>query len=174
MLQSQYARSLKLTRATASRASVQLRAAHSRTTPGRASHPPSRVPNSLSSIPALHARRRIPSLLALYNSRSIHTARSNPAAHLQSAFPTKTVIFLLVIGGLVYYFVDIEEPDWTDDVLFSYQEDQASSQPLHFNNNKEELDHYLQVRLPMNRAHFTLDNGRLTDLSSMYPTLLHH
>jgi serine/threonine protein phosphatase PrpC len=67
---------------------------------------------------------------------------------LQSAFPTKTVFFLLLLGGLGYYFIDIQEDDWTDDVLDSYQEDQALATPLHFYNTKEELDHWIQFHIP--------------------------
>ncbi|KAL5117287.1 hypothetical protein ACEQ8H_004846 [Pleosporales sp. CAS-2024a] len=66
----------------------------------------------------------------------------------QSAFPTKTVVFFLVIGGLIYYFVQVDEPDWTDAVLDSYQDDRSHSTPLHFISDKEELDHYLQFHVP--------------------------
>ncbi|KAF1914304.1 phosphatase 2C-like domain-containing protein [Ampelomyces quisqualis] len=68
--------------------------------------------------------------------------------HLKSAFPTKTVLFLLFVGGLGYYFVDIEVENWRHGVLSSYQEEQSHSVPLHFNRDKEELDHYLQFELP--------------------------
>ncbi|KAH7086533.1 phosphatase 2C-like domain-containing protein [Paraphoma chrysanthemicola] len=68
---------------------------------------------------------------------------------LQSAFPTKTVLFLLIVGGLAYYFVDIREEDWTDDVFNSYQgEDQAIATPLHLYRDKEELDHWIQFHIP--------------------------
>lgn len=69
------------------------------------------------------------------------------ARHLQSAFPKKTVISLLVISGLIYYFVDVEDLDWTDDVLLSFQEDGSHATPVHFNETKDDLDHYLQVSL---------------------------
>jgi hypothetical protein len=67
------------------------------------------------------------------------------AGHLQSAFPKKTVIFLVVISGLIYYFVDVEDLDWTDDVHLSFQDDGSHATPVHFNETKEDLDHYLQV-----------------------------
>lgn len=70
-----------------------------------------------------------------------------PITHLQSRFPTKTAIFLLVVGGLVYYFVDVEEEDWTDGVQLSYQDDRSHSTPIHFNANKDDLDHYLQYHI---------------------------
>jgi pyruvate dehydrogenase phosphatase len=66
---------------------------------------------------------------------------------LRSAFPTKTVLFLLVLGGLAYYFVEVQEEGWTDNVLLSYHEDQSHSTPLHFNGNKEDLDHYIQYHI---------------------------
>lgn len=66
--------------------------------------------------------------------------------HLQSAFPTKTVIFLLVLSGLGYYFLDTLEPDWTDNVLDSYA-DISQATPLHFYNTKEDLDHWLQFHI---------------------------
>jgi pyruvate dehydrogenase phosphatase len=57
------------------------------------------------------------------------------------------VLFLVVLGGLAYYFIDIRDEDWTDDVLNSYQEDQAMATPLHFYNDKEELDHWIQFHI---------------------------
>ena len=69
------------------------------------------------------------------------------AGLLQSAFPKKTVIFLVVVSGLIYYFVDVEDLDWTDDVHLSFQDDGSHATPVHFNDTKEDLDHYLQVSL---------------------------
>jgi hypothetical protein len=101
----------------------------------------SRVLSSLSRKPSSSACQTI-------LGRPKHACLSSfDAGQLQSAFPTKTVIFLLVLGGLVYYFVEVQEADWTDDVLLSFQDDQSHATPLHFNGNKEELDHYLQVSL---------------------------
>jgi hypothetical protein len=114
------------------------RAARIRNTSGWAPLSPSRVVSSLS-------RRRLSGSQAVGRIPSRYFSQSFYAAHLKSAFPTKTVIFFLVLGGLAYYFVDVEEADWTDDVLLSYQDDQSHTTPLHFNGNKEELDHYLQV-----------------------------
>jgi pyruvate dehydrogenase phosphatase len=70
---------------------------------------------------------------------------------LQSAFPTKTAIALLIVGGLLYYFVDIEEADWTDrvyDAFSSGDDSSALSTPLHFYNNKDELDHWISNHIP--------------------------
>ncbi|KAF1939024.1 protein serine/threonine phosphatase 2C [Clathrospora elynae] len=70
-------------------------------------------------------------------------------ALLHSAFPTKTAIFLLVLGGLGYYFLDIRTEDWTDDVYASYTGDnQDQATPLHFYANKEELDHWIRFHIP--------------------------
>ncbi|KAF1851439.1 protein serine/threonine phosphatase 2C [Cucurbitaria berberidis CBS 394.84] len=78
---------------------------------------------------------------------SSHNGLSNSPV-LRSAFPTKTVLFLLVLGGLVYYFVDVREEDWTDDIYTSYVEDQNQATPLHFYANKEELAHWIQFHIP--------------------------
>lgn len=67
---------------------------------------------------------------------------------LYSAFPTKTVLFLLVLGGLAYYFIEVREEDWTDDIYTSYTEDQNQATPLHFYANKEQLDHWIQFHIP--------------------------
>ncbi|RAR03475.1 protein serine/threonine phosphatase 2C [Stemphylium lycopersici] len=71
--------------------------------------------------------------------------------HLQSRFPTKTVIVLALVGGLAYYLVDIVEPSWTDDVYAAFAStDTASSTatPLHFYRNREELQHTLDYHIP--------------------------
>jgi pyruvate dehydrogenase phosphatase len=72
------------------------------------------------------------------------------ATILQSAFPTKTVIFLLVVGGIAYYLIDIDdEESWYDDIVATFEHDHLHyPAPLHFNSNKEELDHYLQFHIP--------------------------
>jgi hypothetical protein len=67
---------------------------------------------------------------------------------LESRFPRKTVLFLAVLGGLAYYFVDVVPQDWVDDVYNGYSEDAQLATPLHFYNNKEELEHYLEFHKP--------------------------
>jgi serine/threonine protein phosphatase PrpC len=68
---------------------------------------------------------------------------------LHSAFPTKTVLFVLVLGVIsAYYLVDIEEEDWTSDLLRSYEGDQNHALPLHFYVDKDELDHFVDHHLP--------------------------
>ncbi|XP_014551896.1 hypothetical protein COCVIDRAFT_111675 [Bipolaris victoriae FI3] len=70
---------------------------------------------------------------------------------LQSRFPTKTVIALVLIGGLAYYLVDIVDPSWTDDVYaaFSSGDDSSSlTTPLHFYRNRTEVQHTLDYHIP--------------------------
>ena len=67
---------------------------------------------------------------------------------LRSAFPTKTVIFLVVVSGLVYLFVEIHEVTWADEVLASFAADSNPTAPLHFYANKDELDHWLRFHVP--------------------------
>jgi hypothetical protein len=64
---------------------------------------------------------------------------------MESRFPRKTVLFLTVLGGLAYYFVELEPEDWTDDVLASYRDLSIPSAPLQFINNKEDADTLLQL-----------------------------
>jgi pyruvate dehydrogenase phosphatase len=81
---------------------------------------------------------------------STHNKRQNgpDTAILQSAFPKKTFIFLVLLTGLAYYFVDVRDLDWTDDVMNSFEADQNQATPLQFFANKEELDHFLQHHIP--------------------------
>ena len=70
---------------------------------------------------------------------------------LQSRFPTKTVIALVLVGGLAYYLVDIVDPSWTDDVYaaFSSGDDSSSlTTPLHFYRNRTEVQHTLDYHIP--------------------------
>lgn len=67
---------------------------------------------------------------------------------LQSAFPKKTFAFLVILTGLAYYFVDVRDLDWTDDVMNSFEADNPGVTPLQFFANKEELDHFLQHHIP--------------------------
>lgn len=97
---------------------------------------------------SVHARQSVqprlqPSVASL-------TPRNGPPVSpiLRSAFPTKTVLFLLILGGLAYYFVDVREEDWTDNVFSSYTDDQNQATPLHFYGNKEELDHWIRFHIP--------------------------
>jgi hypothetical protein len=67
---------------------------------------------------------------------------------LQSAFPKKTFVFLILLTGLAYYLLDVRDLDWTDDVMNSFEQDQNQATPLQFFANKEELDHFLQHHIP--------------------------
>jgi hypothetical protein len=89
-----------------------------------------------------------------YCSRHISVSRNSPSLSnttiLESRFPRKTALFLTVLGGLAYYFVDVIDvpQDWVEDVYNGYAEDAQLATPLHFYHNKEELDHYLQFHKP--------------------------
>lgn len=78
---------------------------------------------------------------------SAHGSLKSPTI-LQSAFPTKTAIFVVLLGTLVYFLTEIREEDWTDEVINSYVSDQNQATPLHFFENREELDHWIQFHIP--------------------------
>ncbi|KAL6170360.1 hypothetical protein ACJQWK_03344 [Exserohilum turcicum] len=70
---------------------------------------------------------------------------------LHSGFPTKTVIALVLVGGLAYYLIDIVEPTWTDDVYAAFSsgdDSSAMTTPLHFYRNRTELQHTLDYHIP--------------------------
>jgi pyruvate dehydrogenase phosphatase len=69
---------------------------------------------------------------------------------LQSRFPIKTAIALVLVSGLAYYFLEIRDPDWTDDVYASYSGEEYGDHvaPLHFYANPEELYHWLDHHVP--------------------------
>jgi pyruvate dehydrogenase phosphatase len=83
-----------------------------------------------------------------------HNARwtkDSTATLLESRFPTKTVLILLTLGGLAYYFIDIVESDWTDSVYAAFATGDDTSQlatPLHFYGSKEEVQHILDFHIP--------------------------
>ncbi|KAL1612809.1 hypothetical protein SLS60_001038 [Paraconiothyrium brasiliense] len=64
-----------------------------------------------------------------------------------SAFPTKTVIFLVVAVAAALYFVEIKEEDWADHVLASFSGDPGAT-PLHFYKDRDEVDHWVQYHIP--------------------------
>ncbi|KAL5443444.1 hypothetical protein PMIN07_003592 [Paraphaeosphaeria minitans] len=66
---------------------------------------------------------------------------------LHSAFPTKTVIFVVVVVAAALYFVEIETEDWADHVLASFAGD-PSATPLHFYKDREEVDHWAHYHIP--------------------------
>lgn len=67
---------------------------------------------------------------------------------LRSAFPKKTFAFLVIVTALAYYFVDVRDLDWTDDVVSSFAADNIGTNPFHFLANKDEVDHVLQYHIP--------------------------
>ena len=98
---------------------------------------------------ALHSRPAYSSRPTLKTNSAWEEGRDGPnTSMLQSAFPKKTFIFLVLLTGLAYYFVDVRDLDWTDDVMNSFEADQNQATPLQFFANKEELDHFLQHHIP--------------------------
>ncbi|KAE8855589.1 hypothetical protein PTNB73_09875 [Pyrenophora teres f. teres] len=85
-------------------------------------------------------------------SAASRAVRAHPTSKLlQSAFPKKTFIALVLLGGLAYFFLEVKESDWTDSVYAAYnQQDDAGTlaSALHFYNNTEELQHILDYHIP--------------------------
>ncbi|KAJ4292620.1 hypothetical protein N0V90_009283 [Kalmusia sp. IMI 367209] len=103
-------------------------------------------------------RSRVESLLRASTSRkSSLFIRSKPSQRLlappvqgpilHSAFPTKTVIFLVILGAAAYYFIDVKYTDWADHVLDSFVGDPGAT-PLHFYQDRDEVDHWVQYHIP--------------------------
>jgi serine/threonine protein phosphatase PrpC len=88
------------------------------------------------------------SQISSVSKRYKHDFRSSPTSlsqfpSLQSAFPTKTVLALLVLGAVAYYVVEVTEPDWTDIAINSFNGENGPSTPVHFYKDKDEVDHWL-------------------------------
>ncbi|KAI8933595.1 hypothetical protein NX059_009325 [Plenodomus lindquistii] len=66
---------------------------------------------------------------------------------LHSAFPTKTVISLAIIGGLAYFFIEVREETWVDMILATSENEEHNTNPVHFNTSKDDLDHWLQYHV---------------------------
>ncbi|KAF2677080.1 protein serine/threonine phosphatase 2C [Lentithecium fluviatile CBS 122367] len=66
---------------------------------------------------------------------------------LQSAFPTKTFVALLLLGSLVYWAVEIEERTWYDSVLETFAGDHGAT-PLHFYKDRDDADHWITHHIP--------------------------
>jgi pyruvate dehydrogenase phosphatase len=133
--------------AAGSRARFRLRTAQLTTPFGRVPPPQSRVQSTLhDSLPC----RRGPAPLVPSRRHHVPTQSSAASIHLQSAFPTKTALFLLALGGIIYYLVDIieEEDGWYMDMLLAYENDKVHVTPLVTQLNKEELDHWIQAHIP--------------------------
>lgn len=88
---------------------------------------------------------------------------------LHSAFPTKTVIFFVVVIAATYYFVEIKEEDWADFVLASFAGDPGAT-PLHFYKDREEVDHWTQYHIPDPSAPLK-DPEVLRQISEQFPKI---
>jgi pyruvate dehydrogenase phosphatase len=73
---------------------------------------------------------------------------SSPVS-LQSAFPTKTVLILLLLGGIAYYVVDVVEvEDQLVDRIYNSLEGDPLATPVQFHNDKDDLDHWIDFHIP--------------------------
>ena len=98
---------------------------------------------------AIHIRSTSSNRTLLNTSKVQENRHHGPTTTLlQSAFPKKTFAFLVILTGLAYYFVDVRDLDWTDDVMNSFEADNPGVTPLQFFANKDELDHFLQHHIP--------------------------
>ena len=90
-------------------------------------------------------------ITSLFKSRTSNSwSSSSPPTQgtlLQSAFPTKTFIALLVLGTVAYFAVEIKEHDWTDSLFDSFAGDHGAT-PLHFYKDRDEVDHWIQHHIP--------------------------
>ena len=87
---------------------------------------------------------------ALQNSSQVQAKRYHGSGSdvLQSAFPKKTFIALVIISVALYLVPDLPEMDWADYAMNSFESDDPGDSPLHFHRSKEELEHYLQHHIP--------------------------
>ena len=99
---------------------------------------------------ALHSSRRFMVTKALQNSSQVQAKRYHGSGSdvLQSAFPKKTFIALVVLSVALYLVPDVPEMDWADYAMNSFESDDPGDSPLHFYRSKEELEHYLQHHIP--------------------------
>lgn len=106
----------------------------------------SRVAHHLRSSPLQNIKPQAPPTPRSLSLSSEHVVRHGSL--LESAFPKKTVLVLVLVGLGLYYLVDVEEVGWADDVFASYANDQNQATPVHFYENKEELNHWLDFHIP--------------------------
>ena len=90
---------------------------------------------------------------------------------LQSAFPKKTVIFLVVFCAAAYYWLDVSliEEDWADHVLASFTGDPGAT-PLHFYKDREEVEHWVSHHIPDPSAPLK-DPEVLRQISEQFPKI---
>lgn len=116
---------------------------------GRVHNHPSRALEQFRTFSSRHASQRFFSNQAPRTSSlgGVHTQTI-----LKSGFPKKTAVFLLLLGGFVYYFIEVQELTWADVVLNSYEEAtqqrKLHASPLHFFDNKDELEHWIGFHIP--------------------------
>ncbi|KAH6642992.1 phosphatase 2C-like domain-containing protein [Boeremia exigua] len=98
---------------------------------------------------AHHGQPTFSKRTSLNTPRAQANRRNGPAPILlQSAFPKKTFVFVVILAGLIYYLGEEIDLGWTDDVMNSFAVDDAGVTPLQFFANKEELDHFVAHHVP--------------------------
>ncbi|KAH7112529.1 phosphatase 2C-like domain-containing protein, partial [Dendryphion nanum] len=81
---------------------------------------------------------------------STTTVANSIPPHMQSAFPKKTVIFLVIVSGIWYLLGEVQfqiVPHWTETINQAFPND-PGSQPLAFFSDREQLDHWIQDHIP--------------------------
>ncbi len=108
---------------------------------------------------------RLPSSSRRVSPFSSNNGVAGNATILRSAFPTKTVLFVLVLGGLAYYFTEIEYDSLENDIFATFVADDQTAElaaPCHFNDSREHVDHWLQFHLPdLSRPYRDPEVGRM-------------
>jgi pyruvate dehydrogenase phosphatase len=89
---------------------------------------------------------------------------------LESRFPTKTVVFLVVLSGVLYWvidFVDLSPAEELQLKLFGVFSNDPSSMPLHYYTTPEVVDHNIQEHIP-SYSDVGKDQGVLQELDSKF------
>ncbi|KAH9863865.1 hypothetical protein J1614_009797 [Plenodomus biglobosus] len=114
--------------------------------PRRVETPLSRVFNSPR---ALISRSTCPKTAVKAHQLSVRSHQNaSTTAVLRSAFPTKTAVFLLIVGTLVYFFVEVREETWVDHLYATAAKEDYNLTPAHFYANKDELNHFFRFHIP--------------------------
>jgi pyruvate dehydrogenase phosphatase len=140
-LASQRAACLGNPAAVGSRAYLRLRTAQGRVSLSR-SRVQATFSNSLS-------RRHEADHQASFKARIASAHTSAAPVCLKSAFPKKTVLFLLALGGVIYYFGEVIE-DLEDEFYINMQSSYGLDHvhPYVNHRTKETLDHWIQEHIP--------------------------
>jgi pyruvate dehydrogenase phosphatase len=125
---------------------LRLRAFDNKTPLGRVSPSQSHISKPLKSSTSCQA----PLSFRKHRAAPGETSRSlSSFVSLQSAFPKKTVVFLLLLSGIAYYVVDVVEvEDMLVDRIYEGCAGDPLPAPVHLYQNKDELDHWIDFHTP--------------------------